>query len=51
MKKTGFVNAAKVYVRGNDLFCADHIEGRDAEILGNGTPASRSIIVGAQLTF
>jgi len=51
MAKTGFMKAAKVYVKGNDLFCADHIDTQDAEVLGQTTPASRSIIVGAQLTF
>lgn len=51
MEKTGFMKAARVYVRGNDLFCADHIDHQDAEVLGATTPASRSIIIGAQLTF
>jgi len=51
MQKTHFMKGAKLYVRGNDLFCADHLTGQDAEVYGQTTPASRSIILGAQLTF
>lgn len=51
LNKTGFMQGVRIYVRGNDLFCADHIDTQDAEVLGQTTPASRSIIVGAQLTF
>lgn len=51
MEKTGFIKGCKVYVKGNDLFCIDHIDDKDAEIVGAKAPTTRSIIVGAQLTF
>ena len=41
---------AKLYVRGVDLFCWDHLKEIDPEAL-NGIPANRSINVGLQVGF
>ena len=46
-----FMNAAKIYVRGNDLLCWDHIKDRDAEGYGATQPMTRSIAVGVKMTF
>ena len=51
MEKTGFINTAKVYVRGVDLFCADHIDEADAESYGVTAPLNRSIVAGVSLSF
>lgn len=41
---------AKLYVRGVDLYCWDHIKQMDPEAL-NGIPANRSINIGLQVGF
>ena len=46
-----FMNAAKIYLRGNDLFCWDHIKGKDAEGYGATQPTTRSIALGVRMTF
>lgn len=46
-----FMNAAKIYLRGNDLFCWDHLKGKDAEGYGPYQPTTRSIAVGIKMTF
>lgn len=51
MRKTGFMNGAKVYVRGTDLFTLDHLDHVDAESYGATSPLTRSLVVGASLTF
>lgn len=61
LKKTGFINGAKVYVRGVDLLCLstgglNTIENRqlrdlDPEATGITAPFSRQIVVGVKLTF
>lgn len=51
MAKTGFINAAKLYVRGIDLFTLDHLATVDAESFGALSPLTRSIVVGASVTF
>lgn len=56
LKKTGFINGAKVYVRGVDL-CniatggKDKLENLDPEMTGIGAPLSRQVVVGVKLTF
>ena len=45
------LNTAKVYVRGVDLFCWDHINEIDPESLGNGIATTRSINVGLSVGF
>lgn len=51
VKKSGFINAAKVYVRGVDLFTCDHLDTVDAESYGATSPLTRSIVVGASITM
>lgn len=51
LQKTGVVNAAKVYLRGVDLFCFDHLDGVDAESYGATSPLTRSVVLGLSVTF
>lgn len=51
MQKTGFINKAKLYVRGTDLFSLDHLDESDPEVYGATSPTTRSIIAGLSLTF
>lgn len=51
LSKARFMNAAKLYVRGNDLFCKDHIPEGDAEGYGAAQPMTRSLAMGLQVTF
>lgn len=51
MEKTKFMNAAKLYVRGIDLLCFDHIDNVDAESYGAVMPLTKSVAVGLQVTF
>ena len=46
-----WVKNAKVYVRGVDLFCWDHIKEIDQESIGNGIPTTRSINIGLSVGF
>lgn len=50
LAKTGFINGAKLYVRGVDLFCFDHIDESDPEAIGI-YPVNRSIALGLSVTF
>lgn len=50
LEKTKFVRGAKLYVRGNDLFCLDHLAVSDAEAYGTDQ-LFKSVIVGLSLTF
>lgn len=47
----GFIQAARVYVRGTDLFCFDHIKTVDPENYGVTNPMTTSIATGLSLTF
>lgn len=49
--KTGFINKVKVYVRGTDLFTADHLEKADAASYGTTQPLTRSLQLGAAVTL
>ena len=51
LQKTGFINKARLYVRGVDLFTADHLDDADAASYGAVQPLTRSIQVGASVTF
>lgn len=51
MKKTKVLGSAKLYVRGTDLFCADHIDVADPEAYGVTTPLNKSVIVGITIGF
>ncbi len=56
LKKTGFINGAKVYVRGVDLCniatgSGKKLENQDPESLGTVAPLSRQVVVGVKLTF
>ncbi len=50
LKKTKIVNAAKLYVRGIDLFCFDHIDENDPEAYGIN-PMTKSVALGLSVTF
>lgn len=50
LEKTKIVNAAKLYVRGVDLFCSDKIDENDPEALGIN-PLNKSIALGLSVTF
>ena len=47
----GFVQAARVYVRGTDLFCFDHIKTVDPENYGVTNPMTTSVVAGLTVTF
>lgn len=51
LSKTKIINKAKVYVRGTDLFTADHLDEADAASYGAVQPLTRSLQIGASLTF
>ena len=51
LEKTAIVHAAKLYVRGVDLFCSDNIDEADAESYGVTAPLNKSIVVGLSLSF
>ena len=51
MQKTGFMKTAKLYVRGIDLLCFDHIDEADPECYGVTAPLNKSVVVGVQLSF
>lgn len=51
LQKTKFIQAVKVYARGNDLFTWDDIEDADAASYGQGAPLNKSVIFGASITF
>jgi TonB-linked SusC/RagA family outer membrane protein len=49
LRRTGFMEDAKLYVRGTDLLCFDKIKIADPESYGPTNPLTRSLVVG--LTF
>lgn len=51
LTKTGFVNGAKLYVRGTDLFTLDHLSTVDAESYGATNPLTRSVVFGVSITM
>lgn len=51
LEKIKYVSAAKLYVRGNDLFTFDNLDEVDAASYGATNPLMRSIIVGLSVTF
>ena len=51
MQQTGFMKTAKVYVRGIDLLCFDHIDEADPECYGVTAPLNKSVVVGVQMSF
>lgn len=51
MNKISFMEKAKLYVRGIDLLCFDHIKIADPESYGATNPLNKSIIAGISLTF
>lgn len=48
---TKFINNAKLYVRGVDLLCFDHIKESDPECYGATYPVNRSVSLGLVLGF
>ncbi len=51
LKSTKILNKAKLYVRGVDLLCFDHIKIADPESYGATNPTTRSIYAGLQVEF
>lgn len=51
LSKTKYLNGAKLYVRGIDLFSIDHLDVSDPEVFGATNPTNRSIVAGLSVTF
>ena len=51
LAKTNLVNAAKVYLRGVDLFSIDHMDHQDPEAHNVIMPLTRSLQMGLSVTF
>lgn len=51
LRKSGFVNSAKVYVRGLDLLCFDGMDIVDPESYGVTNPLNKSIVFGLNIGF
>lgn len=51
LQRTKVINGAKLYVRGTDLFCIDHLAVSDPESYGATNPLTRSVVVGLSVTF
>lgn len=51
VKKSKIVSNAKIYVRGVDLFCFDHIKVADPESYGATNPLTRSVVAGLTIGF
>ncbi len=51
LRRTGFVESARLYVRGIDLFSFDKIDIADPEAYGPSYPLTRSVVVGFTLGF
>ena len=45
------MTSARLYVRGVDLFCLDHIKRFDPEAIGDVYPATRSVHIGLAVEF
>lgn len=51
LKRIRIMNNAKLYVRGIDLLCFDHVKESDPESYGATNPLTRSVVVGLQIGF
>lgn len=51
LEKTKIMNKAKLYVRGVDLLCFDHIKIADPESYGATNPLNRSVVIGLSVIF
>lgn len=51
MQKTKILGSAKLYARGVDLFCFDHIKESDPESYGATNPLNKSVIIGLTIGF
>ena len=51
LKKLNVIENVKVYLRGTDLFTADHLDEADAASYGVNQPLTRSLQLGAAVTF
>lgn len=51
MKKTKVLSNAKLYVKGIDLLCFDHIKIADPESYGATYPLTRSVVAGLAIDF
>jgi hypothetical protein len=51
LSKTKIMKGAKVYVRGTDLLCFDHIKIADPESYGATSPLTRSVLAGLAVEF
>ena len=51
LQKTHFIGDAKLYARGVDLLCLDHIDVTDPEAYGATNPLNKSLVVGLQIGF
>lgn len=51
LQKTKLLSGARLYVRGVDLACFDHIKVADPECYGATAPLTRSIVTGLTLNF
>jgi hypothetical protein len=51
LEKTKYIQTAKLYVRGVDLLCFDHMDDADPESYGVSAPLNKSVVVGVQLSF
>ncbi|MDR0939011.1 MAG: SusC/RagA family TonB-linked outer membrane protein [Mediterranea sp.] len=51
LMKTGFVNSARLYLRGIDLLCFDNIKVADPEAYGAYNPLNRSVAIGVTIGF
>ena len=51
LDKVGFISNVKLYVRGTDLFTAYHLDKADAAAYGTSQPLTRSLQLGAAVTF
>lgn len=51
LDKTDFIKNVKLYVRGTDLFTTDHLDQADAASYGTTQPLTKSLQLGAAVTF
>ena len=51
MDATKLISAARLYVRGTDLFSIDNLEVSDPESYGATAPLTRSVVAGLAITF
>lgn len=51
LEKTKYIQTAKLYVRGVDLLCFDHLDEADPECYGVNAPVNKSVVVGVALSF